>query len=150
MGQIGNFDDIIEEFSAKHCAYIVQSWENTEEGGRKNCYKKKKIDGSLQTAGRKKITSKDGSSSIEHSWSFYATKKYILNEGDYIKDDNGNMLIVVELDPWETEGDYRKYTLIRTTHTEKRILDEFTGDVNPDADMPNPELSKVLKEKVLQ
>lgn len=150
MGQIGNFDDIIEEFSDKYCAYIVQSWENNEDGGRDNCYKKKKVNGSLQTGGRRKVVKSDGASSIEHTWNFYATKKYILNEGDYIKDKNGNILVVTELDPWESEGDYRKYTLIRTTMTEKRILDQFTGDINPDADVPNPELAKVLKEKVLQ
>jgi hypothetical protein len=150
MGTVGNFDDIIKEFSDDYCAYIVQSWENTEEGGRKNCYKKVKVSGSLQTSGRKKVLKSDGSSSIEQGYELYANKKYILNEGDYLKDKKGNMLIVDSLDPWETQGDYRKYSLLRTSLTEKRILDEFIGDINPDADVPNPELEKILKEKILK
>ena len=150
MGRIGNFDDIIKQFSAKYCAYVVQSWENTDTGGRKNCYKKVKVEGSLQSTGRKKILKPDGSSSIENSYDLYANKRYILNEGDYIKDNNGNMLIVDGLEPWQDEGDYRKYTLIRTSMTENRVLDQYVGDINPDADEPNPDLQKVLKEKILK
>jgi hypothetical protein len=150
MGTVGNFDDIIKEFSRPYCAFVVESWENTESGGRKNCYKKVKVHGSLQTTGRKKVLNADGSSTIEQGYDFFANKRYILNEGDYLKDDNGNILIVDGLDPWETQGDYRKYSLLRTTMTEKRILDQFTGDINPDADLPNPELETVLKEKILK
>jgi len=150
MGRVGNFDDIISEFSEKYTAYVVQSWENTEEGGRKNCYKKVKVSGSLQSTGRKKVLKSDGASVIENGYDFFANKKYILNEGDYIKDNNGNMLIVEGLEPWQDEGDYRKYTLIRTTMTERRVLDQFIGDINPDADAPNPDLEKVLKEKILK
>ena len=150
MGSIGNFDDIISEFSKWHTGYVVADWENTDDGGRKNTYKKVRIWGSLQPGGRKKIIKSDGASVIENTYDFYASSKYILNEGDYIKDKNGNILIVESLDPWEEEGDYRKYSLLRTTMTEARVLDEFIGDVNPDADLPNPELSKLLKEKVLK
>jgi hypothetical protein len=150
MGRVGNFDDIIKEFSLDYVAYVVQSWENTEDGGRKNCYKKVKVSGSLQSTGRKKVIKSDGASTIENGYDFFANRKYLLNEGDYIKDKSGNMLIVDGLDPWQDEGDYRKYTLIRTTMTERRVLDQFLGDVNPDADVPNPELEKLLKEKVLK
>jgi hypothetical protein len=150
MGRIGNFDDILNEFSKWHNAYVVANWENTPEGGRKNTYKKVKVWGSLQPGGRRKVIKSDGASSIENTYDLYASEKYILNEGDYIVDKNGNILIVTGLDPWEEEGSYRKYTLIRTTATEARILDEFIGDVNPDADLPNLELSNLLKEKVLK
>lgn len=147
---VGNFDDIISQFSRRYCAFVVYDYEETEEGGRKNCYKKVWLHGSLQSEGRKKVLNADGSSKIENSYVLFANKKYILNEGDYVKDANGNMLIVESLEPWEQEGGYRKYSLLRTTATEKRVLDQFTGDVNPDADTPNPELEKVLKEKVLK
>lgn len=150
MGRVGNFDDIINEFSATYTAYVVYNWTNNEKGGRDNCYKKVKITCSLQPGGRKKVISSDGASSIEQTWDLYANKKYILNEGDYVKDKMGNMLIVDGLDPWEDEGDYRKYSLLRTTMTERRVLDEFIGDINPDADAPNPELEKLLKEKNLK
>lgn len=150
MGSIGNFDDILEEFANDYCAYVVKSFTNNAAGGRDNCYKKIKARGSLQTGGRRKILSSDGASRIEHTWNFYAGKKFILNEGDYLKDNNGNMLIVTELDPWETEGGYRKYVLIRTTMTENRILDQFKGDINPDVNLPDPDLIKILKEKTLK
>lgn len=150
MGRVGNFDDIINQFSKQYCAYVVESWENTDSGGRKNCYKKVKVKGSLQSTGRKKVIKADGASTIENGYDFYANKRYLLNEGDYLKDDMGNMLIVEGLDPWQDEGDYRKYTLLRTTMTERRVLDQFIGDINPDADVPNPELEKVLKEKILK
>ena len=150
MGRVGNFDDIISEFAKWHTAYVVADWENTPDGGRKNTYKKVRVWGTLQSGGRKKIIKSNGASVIENTYDFYASSKYILNEGDYIKDKNGNILIIDGLDPWEEEGDFRKYSLLRTTMTEARVLDEFIGDVNPDADEPNPELSKLLKEKVLK
>lgn len=150
MGSVGNFDDIIAEFSKKYCAYVVVDWKMTEDGGRKNFYKKVDVWGSLQPGGRRKILKSDGSSVIENTYDFYANKKYILNEDDYIEDKKGNILIINSLDPWENEGDYRKYSLLRTTRTETRDLVEFLGETNPEENIPNEELSKILKEKLLK
>lgn len=128
MGSVGNFDDIIGFFSNKYIAYIVSDIEITPNGGRRYKYEKKTLWGSLQTNGRRRTFNKDGSNEIEHTYTLYCNSKYILNEEDYIIDKNGNALIVTGLDPWEDEGDYRKYDLTRTKYSEKRLLTLFKGD----------------------
>ena len=129
MGKVGNFDDIIGFFSDKYIAYVVSDIEISSNGGRKYKYDKKTIYGSLQTNGRKRTFNQDSSNTLEHTYTLYCNSKYILNEEDYVIDKNGNALIITGLDPWEDEGDYRKYDLTRTKYTEKRLLSLFKGDI---------------------
>ena len=142
MGTVGNFDDIIEEFSADYKAYIVINSEPNEDGTRKYTYKYVTVRGSLQTEGRTRVFNKSGANVIEHKYSLYTNDRNMLNEGDYVIDRNSNVLIITGLDPWEVEGDYRKYSLTRTKYTEKRLLDMFAGDE------PNPEVDPALVEEL--
>ena len=138
MGTVGNFDDIIEEFSEDYTAYIVINIDPREDGTREYSYKEVTMRGSLQTEGRSRVFNKAGANTIEHRFALYTNDRNMLNEGDYVIDRNGNALIITGLDPWEVEGDYRKYTLVRTKYTEKRLLDMFTGDLvekDPDTDL---------------
>lgn len=138
MGTVGNFDDIIGEFSDDYTAYIVTDIDPNEDGTRKHTYKQVTIWGSLQPDPRVRVLNKGGANVIEHRWSLWATKDFILNDGDYVIDKTGNALIIKELEPWEDEGDYRKYSLAKTKYSEKRLLDMFVGDI------PNEEVDTEL------
>lgn len=142
MGTVGNFDDIIAEFSKEYKAYIVTNITPRDDGSRQYTYKEVKIEGSLQPDGRVRIMTKSGANIIEHKWSLWATDKYILNDGDYVIDKTGNVLIITGLDPWEDEGDFRKYSLTKTKYSEKRLLDMFKGDI------PNEEVDEELIEEL--
>lgn len=143
MGTVGNFDDIIAEFSKEYTAYIVVDVRPKEDGTRLYTYKEVKIWGSLQTEGRTRIIEKSGPSRVEHRYALYSNDKNMLNEGDYVIDKYNNALIITGLDPWEEEGDYRKYSLTRTKYSEKRLLDMFVGnDITQES---NDELKEELE-----
>ena len=146
MGTVGNFDDIIEEFSDDYKAYIVIDKTPKPDSTRQYTYKEVTVRGSLQTEGRTKVFNKSGANVIEHKFAFYANKENILNDGDYIIDRNGNVLVITGLDPWEVEGDYRKYSLTRTKYSEQRLLDMFKGE--PEQAEPNQELIDELKSRM--
>lgn len=129
MGTVGNFDDIIAEFSEDYKAYIVINKTPQEDGTRKYDYREVTMRGSLQTEGRSRVFNKSGANVIEHKFALYTNDKNMLNEGDYVIDRNGNVLIITGLDPWEVEGDYRKYSLTKTKYSEKRLLDMFSGEI---------------------
>lgn len=136
MGTVGNFDDIIEEFSEDYKAYIVTNIDTREDGTRKYTYREVTMSGSLQTEGRVRVFNKSGANTIEHKYALYTNDRNMLNENDYVIDRNGNALIITGLDPWEVEGDYRKYSLTRTKYTEKRLLDMFEGDIQQPETIP--------------
>ena len=142
MGTVGNFDDIIEEFSEDYRAYIVVNFTPREDGTREYTYKEVTMRGSLQTEGRIRVFTKSGANRIEHKFALYTNDRNMLNEGDYVIDMNGNALIIIGLDPWENEGDYRKYSLTKTRYSEKRLLDMFKGDIEPE---PDTELAEELE-----
>ncbi len=142
MGTVGNFDDIIEEFSEDYKAYIVVNITPRDDGTREYTYKEVTMRGSLQTEGRSRVFTKAGANIIEHKFALYTNDRNMLNEGDYVIDRNGNALIITGLDPWEVEGDYRKYALTKTRYSEKRLLDMFKGDIEPE---PDTELAEELE-----
>ncbi len=146
MGTVGNFDDIIEEFSEDYKAYIVTDIEAKEDGTRKYTYKEVTVHGSLQTEGRTRVFNKSGGNTIEHKYALYTNDRNMLNEGDYVIDRNSNALIITGLDPWEVEGDYRKYSLTRTKYSEKRLLDMFVGEAPATED--NQELIEELESRM--
>lgn len=130
MGTVGNFDDIIAEFSEPkgYKAYIIIDKTPKEDGTREYTYKKVTIHGSLQTNGRTYTFNKGGANTVEHKWVLFTNDKNMLNDGDYVIDKKGNVLIITGLDPWEDEGDYRAYNLTRTKYSEGRLLDMFKGE----------------------
>lgn len=134
MGTVGNFDDIIAEFSGDYKAYIVINIAPRLDGTREYTYKEITISGSLQTEGRSRVFNKSGANIIEHRFALYTNDRNMLNEGDYVIDRNGNALIITGLDPWEVEGDYRKYSLVKTKYSERRLLDMFEGELSPSED----------------
>lgn len=147
MGTVGNFDDIIEEFSADYTAYIIINIAVNEDGTRNFTYKEVTMRGSLQTEGRTRVFNKSGANVIEHRYSLYTNDDNMLNDGDYVIDRNGNALIITGLEPWEVEGDYRKYSLVKTKYSEKRLLDIFNGD-NPGDGESNEELIEELESRM--
>lgn len=147
MGTVGNFDDIIEEFSADYTAYIIINITANEDGTRNFTYKEVTMRGSLQTEGRTRVFNKSGANVIEHRYSLYTNDDNMLNDGDYVIDRNGNALIITGLEPWEVEGDYRKYSLVKTKYSEKRLLDIFNGDDSGDGDS-NEELIEELESRM--
>lgn len=146
MGTVGNFDDIIEEFSADYPAYIVINIVAKDDGTRQYSYREVTVHGSLQTEGRTRVFNKSGANTVEHKYALYSNDRNMLNEGDYVIDRNGNALIITGLDPWEVEGDYRKYSLTRTKYTEKRLLDMFLGEAPVTED--NQELIDELESRM--
>lgn len=146
MGTVGNFDDIIEEFSEDYKAFIVINKVPKEDGTRKYTYKEVTIRGSLQTEGRSRVFNKSGANVIEHKFALYTNDRNMLNDGDYVIDRNGNALIITGLDPWEVEGDYRKYSLTKTKYSEQRLLDMFEGE--PEESPSNKELTEELESRM--
>lgn len=148
MGTVGNFDDIIAEFSDPkgYKAYIVIDKTPKEDGTREYTYKKVTVHGSLQTNGRVHNFNKAGANVIEHKYTLFTNDRNMLNEGDYVIDKFGNALIVKGLDPWEDEGDYRAYSLVRTKYSEARLLNMFKGE--PPTTQDNLELIEELESRM--
>lgn len=146
MGTVGNFDDIIAEFSEDYRAYIIINITPNEDGTRNFTYKEVTVTGSLQTEGRTRVFTKSGANIIEHRYALYTNDRNMLNDGDYVIDRNGNALIITGLEPWEVEGDYRKYSLTKTKYSEKRLLDMFAGE--PEAKEDNEALIEELESRM--
>lgn len=146
MGTVGNFDDIIAEFSEDYKAYIVVNKIPRDDGTREYVYREVTMTGSLQTEGRSRVFTKSGANIIEHKFALYTNDRNMLNEGDYVIDRNGNALVITGLDPWEVEGDYRKYSLTKTKYSEKRLLDMFKGEAPQTED--NQELIDELESRM--
>jgi hypothetical protein len=116
------FDDVIQEFEKPYKAYKVIDKKINAAGEEKYIYKIKNVRLALQTNGRSYKNSEKGAI-LEQAYIGYALAKYLLNEGDYILDKSGNVLVITGLDPWEEDGGYRKYDLIRTTMAERIKLE---------------------------